>query len=153
MGRLTVHSSFKSLIVTFPEPMAESICSTSNCPGLRRWPRNLLRMKEKNLRCKFGRIGTSNVGNVNQEGIQEDIVRSRLLLTHCSIWCGDIQYSDYVRICDHPMTSHRSLPFVLVLRRNPLSLFSNPPRLKDHRWLNKYDHYPSSPQLLAYSTP
>jgi len=60
-------------MVMFPEPMAESICSTSSCPGLRRWPRNLLRTKEKNLRCKFGKIETSNVGNVNQEGNQEDI--------------------------------------------------------------------------------
>ena len=32
-------------------------------------------MKEKNLRCKFGKIEASNVGNVNQEGIQEDIIR------------------------------------------------------------------------------
>ena len=32
-------------------------------------------MKEKNLRCKFGKIETSNVGNVNQEGTQEDIIR------------------------------------------------------------------------------
>jgi hypothetical protein len=35
-------------------------------------------MKEKNLRCKFGKIETSNVGNVNQEGTQEDIIRSPL---------------------------------------------------------------------------
>ena len=75
MGRLTVLSSCKLLIVKFPEPMAESICSTSSCPGLRKWPRNRLRMKEKNLRCKFGKIETSNVGNVNQEGTQEDIIR------------------------------------------------------------------------------
>lgn len=75
MGRLTVLSSCKLLIVKFPEPMAESICSTSSCPGLRKWPRNRLRMKEKNLRCKFGKIETSNVGNVNQDGTQEDIIR------------------------------------------------------------------------------
>ena len=54
--------------------MAESICPISSCPGLRRWPRNLLRIKEKNLRCKFGKIETSIVGSVNQEGNQEDIV-------------------------------------------------------------------------------
>ena len=151
MSRLTVHSSFKSLIVTFPEPMAESICSTSSCPGLRNWPKNLLRMKEKNLRCKFGRIETSNVGNVNQEGIQEDIVR--LLLTHCSIWCAHDTVHDYVRIRNHPMTSHRSLYLYWERFGETLSPFSNPPRLKDHyRRLNKY-HYSSSPQLLAYSTP
>ena len=94
MGRLTVLSSCKLLIVTFPEPMAESICSTSNCPGLTKWPRNRLRMKEKNLRCKFGKIETSNVGNVNQEGTQEDIIRrcqrdlrnQWLVMTHCGIW-------------------------------------------------------------------
>src|ERR1700761_6664178 len=76
MGRLTVHSSFRSLIVTFPEPMAESICPTSSCPGLRRWPRNLLRIKEKNLRCKFGKIETSNVGREN-EGNQEGIAAGK----------------------------------------------------------------------------
>lgn len=32
-------------------------------------------MKEKNLRCKFGKIETSNVGNVNQEGTHEAIIR------------------------------------------------------------------------------
>jgi hypothetical protein len=32
-------------------------------------------MKEKNLRCKFGKIETSNFGNENQDGTQEDMVR------------------------------------------------------------------------------
>jgi hypothetical protein len=32
-------------------------------------------MKEKNLRCKFGKTETSIVGNVNQEGTHEDIIR------------------------------------------------------------------------------
>lgn len=32
-----------------------------------------MRIKEKNLRCKFGKTETSKVGRVNQEGNQEDI--------------------------------------------------------------------------------
>jgi hypothetical protein len=64
-------------------------------------------MKEKNLRCKFGKIETSNFGNVNHEGTQEDIIRrcqrnlrsQRLVLARADtlqyMVASDIQ--DYVR--------------------------------------------------------
>ena len=64
-------------------------------------------MKEKNLRCKFGKIETSNVGNVNHEGTQEDIIRrcqrdlrSQRARADTAVYSrGDIQ--DYVRQLCH----------------------------------------------------
>lgn len=47
-------------------------------------------MKEKNLRCKFGKMETSNFGNENQEGNQEDMpVIRRDLCGYSSscCWC------------------------------------------------------------------
>jgi hypothetical protein len=66
-------------------------------------------MKEKNLRCKFGKIETSNVGNVNHEGTQEDIIRrcqrdglAKSEAPADTVYgCGDIQ--DYVRQLCHPL--------------------------------------------------
>ena len=46
-------------------------------------------MKEKNLRCKFGMIETSNFGNVNQEGTQESIICRQWLVTSRYVSPGD----------------------------------------------------------------
>jgi hypothetical protein len=96
--------------------MAESICSTSSCPGWRRWPRNLLRMKEKNLRCKLGMIATSNFGNVNQDGTQEGISCCQWNSQQSSqIWQVRIAYGDYVMSCDHFTRSYRILSLIYHL--------------------------------------